>query len=61
MSKPDRTEALQTFGILDAELQQELSGLTELASKVSKTPITLVNLLYRNRQITKASKGWDIR
>jgi PAS domain S-box-containing protein len=61
MLAKERTEALQTFDILNKEMQQELSGLTELASKVCKTPISLVNVLDSSKQFTKASKGWDIQ
>lgn len=61
MPSKDRTEALQTFNILDSDIQQELSGLIELASTVCDTPISLVNVLDSSTQFTKASKGWDIK
>lgn len=61
MNSKTRTKTLQDYGVLDTEMQQELSGLIELASTVCETPISLINLLDTTSQITKANKGWDIQ
>lgn len=44
-----------------ADIQQELQGLTYLASTICNTPISLINLLDKHRQITKSATGWDLK
>lgn len=55
-----RLNELHSYYILEKDIHEELEGLTKLASKICNTPISLINLLDEEHQITKSSQGWDI-
>jgi len=55
-----RLNELTSYQVLDADLHEELQGLTEIASTICDTPISMINLLAADFQITKSSKGLDI-
>ncbi len=63
MSTPnesERIQALKSYHVFQKEIESELEGLTELASNICETPISLLNLLDSSHQQTKAKKGWNI-
>ena len=59
-SEQERLEELKSYGILEQDIHEELEGLTELASTICETPISMINLLNSEHQVTKASVGWDV-
>ncbi len=59
-TEEQRLEALLRYDILERDMMEELNGLTQVASNICDTPIALVNVLDRIRQVTKCNKGWDL-
>ena len=54
-----RIQELESYHIFEADLSDELDGLTNIASKICGTPISLINLLNDKLQVTKSGKGWN--
>ena len=52
-----RLKTLKEFDIISKDIQEELSGLTDLASKICDAPISLINILDEDTQYTKAQRG----
>ena len=52
-----RLVELQSYEILDTLPEKELDDLTEIASAICDTPISLITFLDENRQWFKAKKG----
>lgn len=56
----ERLQTLRDFSIWDADMQDELEGLISLASEICETPISLINLIDSDTQLTKANLGWNL-
>lgn len=56
----ERLAALFSYQILDSESETELDDLTELASQICDTPISLISLVDDNRQWFKSKKGLSV-
>ena len=54
-----RLRALDSYHIMDSEMEVEFDRLTELASVICGVPITLVSLIDANRQWFKSRVGLD--
>ncbi len=66
MQKPDihikeseRLQSLKSYMVLDTESEEEIDNLTQLASDIFETPITLVSLVDKDRQWFKSKVGLD--
>ncbi len=59
-NEPDRLKALKNYEILNSLSEQEFDRITELASLICATPISLVTLLDESRQWFKSKVGLDI-
>lgn len=53
-----RLEALKAYQILDTEKEADFDELTELASEICDTPVSLVSLVDHDRQWFKAQTGY---
>ncbi len=49
------------YGVLDTEFEERFDRLTRIASRVLKTPISLISLVDKERQWFKSSVGLDVR
>ena len=56
-----RVEALNQYSILDTLPEQSYEDLTELASVICDTPISLVTLVTEDRQWFKSERGFGQR
>ena len=56
-----RLESLYRYGILDTETEEIFDDLTQLASAIYKTPISLVTLIYKERQWFKSNLGLPLK
>lgn len=52
-----RLKVLESYNVLEADLQDELDGLTSLAASLYQAPISMVNLLDNRYQVIKSAKG----
>ena len=57
----ERLASLWSYGILDTEREADFDDIVELASQVCGTPISVVNLIDRDRQWFKAEVGLGVR
>ncbi|WP_138431563.1 PAS domain S-box protein [Fodinibius saliphilus] len=55
-----RLVELESFNIIEKEIEETLNGLTKLASAICDTPFALINLLDSHQQITQSGNGIDI-
>ncbi len=56
-----RLQSLRNYDILDSASEHEFDRITELASIICETPISLVSLVDENRQWFKSSIGLDAK
>ncbi|HET9236165.1 MAG TPA: ATP-binding protein [Oligoflexus sp.] len=59
-NEQERLESLHELNILDATQDRSLDELTELASELCETPVSLVTLIDDQRQFFKSRKGLDV-
>ena len=57
----ERLRALHNYQILDTHTEKEFDRLTELASIICDTPISLVSFVDEKRQWFKSKKGLDVQ
>ncbi|MCA6438595.1 MAG: GAF domain-containing sensor histidine kinase [Sediminibacterium sp.] len=55
-----RLEELNRLQILDSEQEAQFNEIVELASRICKTPMSLITLVDENRQWVKAKVGLDL-
>ncbi|MEJ8804224.1 sensor histidine kinase [Pontibacter sp. H249] len=55
-----RLKALYGYHMLDTEAEKDFDDITELASVICNTPISLITLLTHNRQWFKSKKGLSV-
>lgn len=55
-----RLQALVDYDVLDSEAEQVFDDLTELASEICETPISLISLIDPERQWFKSKTGLDV-
>ena len=55
----ERIKSLKSYLVLDTEAEEEIDNLTELASEICETPISLVSLVDENRQWFKSKVGLE--
>ncbi|QJD95929.1 PAS domain S-box protein [Mucilaginibacter robiniae] len=56
-----RLAALQSYHILDTATDEDFEQLTELASVICETPISLISFVDEDRQWFKSSRGLDVQ
>lgn len=57
----DRLRVLRSFDILDTETEPEFDAVTKLASAICDAPISVINLIDRDRQWFKSEVGLGVR
>ena len=55
-----RLEELNRLQVLDSEQEAQFNEIVELASRICKTPMSLITLVDENRQWVKARVGLDL-
>jgi len=56
----ERIKSLKSYLVLDTEAEEEIDNLTELASEICETPISLVSLVDEKRQWFKSKVGLEV-
>lgn len=59
-NEKDRLKALENYGILNSLADADFDRITELASLICETPISLVSLVDEKRQWFKSKVGLDV-
>lgn len=58
---PDRLAALRRYRVLDTPREPAFDGIVELASRICRTPIAVINLIESRRQWFKSEVGLGVR
>lgn len=59
-NEQDRLNALYDYDVLDTEAEKVFDDLTQLASEICETPISLISLVDPDRQWFKSAVGVDV-
>lgn len=59
-NESERLQALEAYQILDTLPEREFDSITEIASYICQTPISLVSLIDKDRQWFKSNRGLDV-
>ena len=59
INESERLQALEAYQILDTLPEREFDSITEIASYICQTPISLVSLIDKDRQWFKSHRGLD--
>jgi GAF domain-containing protein len=57
----NRLKALESYSVMDSLSEKDFDSITQLASYICNTPISLISLLDKDRQWFKSSVGLNIR
>ena len=57
----ERLSDLKSYHILDTLSETEYDNLTQIASEICNTPISLISLIDENRQWFKSAQGLDAK
>ena len=60
-NEQDRLKALESYLIMDSLTEKEFDSITQLASYICDTPISLISLLDKDRQWFKSSVGLNAK
>jgi signal transduction histidine kinase len=60
-NEAERLQNLSEYSILDSVPEKEYNAITQLASYISGSPISLISLIDRDRQWSKSSYGIEIK
>ena len=60
LNERERIQALRDYEVLDSEAEKIFDDLTELASEICETPISLISLIDPERQWFKSKVGLDV-
>ncbi len=58
-NEEERQEALESYEILDTEMEESFDALTRLAAHLLNVPIALISLVDKDRQWFKSKHGFD--
>lgn len=56
-----RLLALQRYDVLDSPVESDFDDITQLISRICETPISVINLIDRDRQFFKSEIGLGVR
>ncbi len=60
LRESERLDSLNSYLILDSKSEEEIDNLTQLASEICETPISLVSLVDSDRQWFKSKVGLNV-
>lgn len=61
LNEKERLLALESYRIMDTDVDKDFDDLTALASEIAQTPIALVSLIDGNRQWFKSAHGTNLK
>ena len=61
INERERLQAVRSYAILDTPPEAEYDAITQLASQICGTPVSLITLLDEERQWFKSAQGTAIR
>lgn len=60
-NEQDRLKALESYSVMDSLSEKDFDSITQLASYICNTPISLISLLDKDRQWFKSSVGLEVK